>query len=170
MIRKGSSFKISQKQRGYRIIMCSVFLDKQSNLWLGLDNGIDFIAYNSAIKRITPYAQDGSGYTALIHNNYLYTGTSGGLYSVPLQQMKDLSFSKGTFSTVSNTTGQTWGCQKSMAGFYWAIMKVHLLLMKIQRSPFYPTAPGFGTLYHFLPYFHLPGRWQVITRAYLFKL
>jgi len=87
----------------------SIFLDKQSNLWLGLDNGIDFIAYNSAIKRITPYAQDGSGYTALIHNNYLYTGTSGGLYSVPLQQMKDLSFSKGTFSTVSNTTGQTWG-------------------------------------------------------------
>ncbi len=39
----------------------SIFLDRQQNLWLGLDNGVDFIAYNSAIKRISPYSQDGSG-------------------------------------------------------------------------------------------------------------
>ncbi len=86
----------------------SIFLDKQGNLWLGLDNGIDFIAYNSAIKRITPNGQDGSGYTSLIHNNHLYTGTSGGLFNVLLQQTEDLSFSKGDFQLVSNTTGQTW--------------------------------------------------------------
>lgn len=87
----------------------SIFLDKQNNLWLGLDNGIDYIAYNSAIKHITPYSQDGSGYAALIHNNNLYIGTSGGLFDVPLQPVKDLSFSKGIFSSVANTAGQTWG-------------------------------------------------------------
>ncbi len=87
----------------------SIFLDRQSNLWLGLDNGIDFIAYNSAIKRITPYGQDGSGYAALIHQNELYAGTSGGLYHVPLQVTEDLSFSKGNFMQVNNTSGQTWG-------------------------------------------------------------
>lgn len=87
----------------------SIFLDNQRNLWLGLDNGIDFIAYNSSIKHITPFGQDGSGYTALIHQNRLYTGTSNGLYSVELQPMTDLSFSKGSFQPVNNTKGQTWG-------------------------------------------------------------
>jgi len=87
----------------------SIFLDNQSNLWLGLDNGIDLVAYNSAIKQIHPVAQDGSGYTAIIYNNQLYTGTSNGLFSVPLQPMKDLSFSKGYFTAVNNTKGQVWG-------------------------------------------------------------
>ncbi|WP_460559687.1 triple tyrosine motif-containing protein [Ferruginibacter profundus] len=87
----------------------SIFLDRQSNLWLGLDNGIDFIAYNSAIKQINPVLQNGSGYTTIIHNNILYTGTSNGLYSVPLQPMKDLSFSKGNFIPVVNAKAQTWG-------------------------------------------------------------
>lgn len=86
----------------------SIFLDNQSNLWLGLDNGIDFIAYNSAVKRIIPNQQDGSGYTAAIFKNRLYTGTSNGLFSVPLQPMTDLSFSKGDFTAVANTKGQTW--------------------------------------------------------------
>lgn len=87
----------------------SIFLDRQQNLWLGLDNGVDFVAYNSAIKRISPYSQDGSGYSAIIHNDMLYTGTSSGLYSVPLQPLQDYSFSKGLFTQVANTSGQVWG-------------------------------------------------------------
>ncbi len=87
----------------------SVFVDNQNSLWLGLDNGIDLIAYNSAIKHINPNLENASGYTALMHNNQLFVGTSNGLFSVPLQPMKDLSFSKGNFVPVSNTTGQTWG-------------------------------------------------------------
>ena len=86
----------------------SIFLDRQSNLWLGLDNGIDLIAYNNAIKQINPASQDGSGYTALIYNKKLFVGTSNGLYSVALQPMKDLSFNKGNFTLVNNTKGQTW--------------------------------------------------------------
>ncbi|MGC4100726.1 ligand-binding sensor domain-containing protein [Ferruginibacter sp.] len=85
----------------------SIFLDKQSNLWLGLDNGIDFIAYNSAIKQVNPF-QDGSGYTAIIYKNRLFAGTTNGLFSVELQPMKDLSFSKGNFLPVNNTKSQTW--------------------------------------------------------------
>ncbi len=90
----------------------SCFPDSQGNLWLALDNGIDFIAYNSAIKQVKPFLLDGSGYTAIIHQNRFYAGTSGGLYSVELQPLKDLSFSKGEFKPVGNTKGQTW----SLAG------------------------------------------------------
>ena len=86
----------------------SIFVDAQTNLWLGLDNGIDLITYNSAIKQINPSQQDGSGYTAIIYNNLLYAGTSAGLYAVPLQPTEDMSFSMGTFGMVANTAGQTW--------------------------------------------------------------
>ncbi len=87
----------------------SIFLDNQSNLWLGLDNGIDMIAYNSSIKKINPFFQDGAGYTVLLHDNKLYAGTSNGLYSVPLKPANDFSFSRGVFLPVNNTKGQVWG-------------------------------------------------------------
>jgi ligand-binding sensor domain-containing protein len=86
----------------------SIFLDRESNVWLGLDNGIDMIAYTSAIKQINPSQQDGAGYTATIHEGRLFIGTSNGLFSVALQPMNDLSFSKGNFTPVENTKGQTW--------------------------------------------------------------
>jgi len=90
----------------------SIFLDQQQNLWLGLDNGIDFIAYDSPIKQINPILQDGSGYAALIFDNQLFLGTSNGLYSVALQDARDLSFSKGDFKVVENSKGQTWGLSR----------------------------------------------------------
>jgi len=86
----------------------SIFLDKQRNLWLGLNNGIDFVAYNSAIKHINPSIIDGSGYTMLVSNNNLYAGTSAGLFYTQLQAEQDLSFSKGFFNQVYNTVGQVW--------------------------------------------------------------
>ncbi len=87
----------------------SIYSDSQRNLWLGLDNGIDLVTYNSSIKQIKPLLQDGSGYTAIMYDNRLYMGTSNGLYSVPMQPLPDMSFSKGNFAPVSNTKGQTWG-------------------------------------------------------------
>lgn len=90
----------------------SIFLDQQQNLWLGLDNGIDFIAYDSPIKQINPIRQDGSGYTAMLYDNQLFLGTSNGLFSVTLQNTKDLSFSKGNFKAIENSKGQTWGLSR----------------------------------------------------------
>ncbi|MCX6208232.1 MAG: triple tyrosine motif-containing protein [Bacteroidetes bacterium] len=101
------SFSITEGLQNNNVL--SIFLDKQSNLWLGLDNGIDLIAYNSAIKKVNPLLQDGSGYASIVYNSNLYMGTSNGLYSIPLQKNKDLSFSKGNFSLINNTKGQVWG-------------------------------------------------------------
>lgn len=90
----------------------SVFLDSQKNLWLGLDNGIDLILHNSAIKQINPLLHDGSGYTAIIDNSQLFLGTSNGLYSVLLKSASDMSFSRGDFVPMQNTKGQTWSLAK----------------------------------------------------------
>jgi len=88
----------------------SVFLDKDHNLWTGLDNGISFIAYNSAIKYIKPGKPDElSGYSARVYNRDLYVATSDGLYVAPLSETaKDFSFSKGEFRKISNSSGQAW--------------------------------------------------------------
>jgi DNA-binding CsgD family transcriptional regulator len=88
----------------------SIFRDRNSNLWLGLDNGIDFIAYDNAIKHIYPEnLNEGSGYAALINKNHLFLGTTNGVYAVPLTAAEDLSFVKGQFRPVPNTKGQVWG-------------------------------------------------------------
>lgn len=88
----------------------SLFLDKDDNLWLGLDNGIDFIAYNNAIKHIYPEElNEGAGYSSIIYNNELYVGTSNGLYKIPVAGKKDFSFIHGAFESVANTKGSSWG-------------------------------------------------------------
>ena len=85
----------------------SIFSDRDKNLWLGLDNGVDFIAFNNAIKHIYPETQNiGSGYSSIVFNNQLYFGTSNGLYKVLLDDVADMSFTKKRLELVKNTEGE----------------------------------------------------------------
>lgn len=52
--------------------------------------------------------QDGSGYNVMIYDRQLFLGTSNGLFSVPLQPVQDMSFSRGSFTSIANAKGQTW--------------------------------------------------------------
>lgn len=88
-------------------VLC-VRADRNNNLWLGLDNGIDFIAYNSPIKRIDPTEGNATAYTTLIQNGTLYIGTSNGTWMSGLESVTDLSFSQGPFQLIENTNGQAW--------------------------------------------------------------
>ena len=61
--------KISRKEGLQNNNVISVFLDRDKNLWAGLNNGISFIAYNSAIKYITPNKEnEAAGFSAKIFN------------------------------------------------------------------------------------------------------
>ncbi|MEO8110534.1 MAG: triple tyrosine motif-containing protein [Ginsengibacter sp.] len=108
--KKGSLIqKFSRKEGLQNNNILTIFMDKERNIWMGLDNGIDFIAYNNALKHIYPdYPNNGSGYAASIFNNNLYLGTSNGLYKTPLYPENDLSYVKGAFDPVDNTKGQVW--------------------------------------------------------------
>jgi DNA-binding CsgD family transcriptional regulator len=87
----------------------SVFFDRERNLWLGLDNGIDFITYDSPVRHLYPSLQnEGSGYTSLVYGGKLYIGTSNGLYDVALDGAHDLSYAQGSFTPVANAQGQVW--------------------------------------------------------------
>ncbi|HET7115913.1 MAG TPA: two-component regulator propeller domain-containing protein, partial [Hanamia sp.] len=122
----------------------SVFLDKDNNLWVGLNNGISFIAYNSAIKYIKPdKINELPGYSSVIFNNYLYIGTSDGAYSAPLYDYnKDYSFSRSDFTFIKNSSGEVWKIEE---------VNRHLLLghnegsFIIQNEASIPLAKGTGT-------------------------
>ncbi len=90
-------------------VLC-LFLDKDQNLWTGLNNGISFIAYNTAIKYIKPNKNnDVAGYSCSVFNNQLYIASSDGAYTAPLfNTTKDISFSKNEFARIKNSSGQAW--------------------------------------------------------------
>lgn len=108
--RQGQIIQRLAKQDGLQNndILC-VFVDRDKNLWLGLSNGIDFIAYSNAIKHIYPdYEEQSGGKSAIIYKNNLYIGTTNGLYRAPITGEKDISYEKTSFTAVPNTKGQVW--------------------------------------------------------------
>ncbi len=59
----------------------SMAFDNMQNLWLGLDNGIDYVLLNVPISNIfSTNNLYGAGYTSHIRNNKIYFGTNQGLY------------------------------------------------------------------------------------------
>lgn len=87
----------------------SIFTDPGGNIWLTLDNGIDMIRYNTAIKQILPDNKHYlTTYTARVFDKRLFIGTADGLYSTPLDGRSDLSFLESRFSMVKQTEGQVW--------------------------------------------------------------
>jgi ligand-binding sensor domain-containing protein/DNA-binding CsgD family transcriptional regulator len=85
----------------------SILLDNSKNLWLGLENGLDFINYNTSVKHIYPSRENHvQGNAVAIFGNKLYIGSSNSLYSMALNnQQKDMSTGTGLFTEIKNTRG-----------------------------------------------------------------
>ena len=119
----------------------SIKADRNNNLWLGLDNGIDYIAYNSAIKKIDPSEGKMAAYTSLIHKGILYVGTSNGTWGASLDNLTDLSFSQRPFVPIDNTKGQAWSLSEINNH---VLMGHHEGLFRIQQNKAIPIALGKG--------------------------
>jgi DNA-binding CsgD family transcriptional regulator len=141
----------------------SLYLDRNRNLWLGLDNGIDFTAYNNGIKHIYPEnLNEGAGYTSIIHNSELYVGTSNRLYRLPMNSMaSDLSFQKGNFEPVDDTRGSSWGLFEVNGKL---LMSHHEGGFEVKNGTAVPLSRG-GGHWTFLPYYNvLPSSVMVAGR------
>lgn len=81
-----------------------VFADRTGNLWLGLDNGIDYLNINSPITFLQQSDGIGAGYTTLIHKGKIYLGTNQGLF------VKDWEneLQSNNFRLIPGTNGQVW--------------------------------------------------------------
>lgn len=87
----------------------SLLTDQNDNLWIGLDNGIDYAEINGAYSQIIPdQPLEGTAYTFIEFDGYFYFGTSSGLYALKADSKPKL-FDKTSFSLVPGTEGQVWG-------------------------------------------------------------
>lgn len=85
----GSAEHISTHNGLQNKAILSLFFDREENLWLGLDNGIDCVHLHSpAFQNSTPI---GSGYTSCLYKNKLYLGTNQGVFiaDYPLELNKE---------------------------------------------------------------------------------
>lgn len=79
----------------------SLFEDRQKNLWLGLDNGIDYIQRNSPFSLLDPaLGIAGTGYAAVLYQGKIILGTNQGLFQ------KDNN--TGRFQKIPGLGGQVW--------------------------------------------------------------
>lgn len=81
----------------------SLHVDQTKNLWLGLDNGIDYVETNSPLSFINS-KNLGAGYCCKIFKGNLYIGTNQGLYVRPFNAHSN----NKDFELVKNSAGQVW--------------------------------------------------------------
>jgi len=94
--------KINQKNGLNNNTVLSLFEDRDHNVWLGLDNGISVINFNSPFSVYNDiYGKLGTVYTSVIFNDNLYLGTNQGLFYKNINSKDDFNFIKGT-------NGQVW--------------------------------------------------------------
>lgn len=88
----------------------NTFIDNNGNLWAGTNSGITMVAYNAPIKFIKPNkVNDLSGYASKVFDGDLYLATNDGAYMVSINNApRDLSFTKGLFTKVPNTSGLSY--------------------------------------------------------------
>ena len=85
----------------------SLFADRSDNLWLGLDNGVDYVNINSPITFLQNPESIGAGYVAIVKDGRLYLGTNQGLFAAPWTGSGPV----GTFSLIPGTIGQVWSLE-----------------------------------------------------------
>ncbi|MCX2481391.1 triple tyrosine motif-containing protein [Pedobacter sp. MC2016-15] len=87
----------------------SLFTDEESNLWTGLDNGIDRVELNSPLYFYLDKAgQLGTVYSSLIDQGNIYLGTNQGLFYSPWSSAKGNRFNSFDFKLIPGSQGQVW--------------------------------------------------------------
>jgi DNA-binding CsgD family transcriptional regulator len=84
------------------------FVDSNSNLWLGLDNGIAFINENSPFSFLGSSYDLSTVYASVLHKDNLYVATNQGVYYHDWTKV----FREESFKFIPGTTGQAWNIQE----------------------------------------------------------
>lgn len=106
---KGEVFQHLNRHKGLQNnTILSLFEDKRNNLWLGLDNGIDYLEISSPISYLNYNFNIESAYASVVHQGILYVGTNQGLYAKELSKIDELNTNNKGFALVKGTEGQVW--------------------------------------------------------------
>ena len=94
-------YQINQKTGLSNNTVLSLFEDKAKNVWTGLDNGINCINVESAVRTFFDYdGVLGTVYITQVFNNKLYIGTNQGLFHRNLNDVNE------PFKFIEGTAGQ----------------------------------------------------------------
>ncbi|MFO8146253.1 MAG: triple tyrosine motif-containing protein [Bacteroidota bacterium] len=97
-------FHFNQKNGLINNTVLDLFVDRDNNVWAGLDNGLSIINLDSAFMLYQDnYGNLGSVYTSLQTEDFLYVGTNQGLY---FKRNDD-----EIFTLMDGTNGQVWSLQ-----------------------------------------------------------
>ena len=107
---KGEILQHINKERGLQNnTILATASDHEGNLWLGLDNGIDYLEINSPISYLGEgHRIEGTGYTSAVFEGSLYLGTNQGLFYQPGVVNEHSLEVRPNFQLVENTKGQVW--------------------------------------------------------------
>ncbi len=97
---------INKKKGLQNNTVLSIGTDRDDNLWLGLDNGIDYIDIGSPFTFMFDPEGLGATYTSLVHGGKLYVGTNHGLFVKDWPEKMTVD-AKG-FRLIPKTIGQVW--------------------------------------------------------------
>ncbi len=97
---------INKKKGLQNNTILSIGTDRDDNLWLGLDNGIDYIDVSSPFTYLYHPEGLGATYSSLVYKGKLYVGTNHGLFVKEWPERGGLE-TEG-FRLVPQTVGQIW--------------------------------------------------------------
>lgn len=82
----------------------SIKEDNFKNLWVGLNNGINYLELNSPLSLINEeVGLEGTGYTSAIYDGRIYLGTNNGLFTKEISAENDISY-----KLIEGTEGQVY--------------------------------------------------------------
>ncbi len=88
-----------------------MFQDRHNNLWMGLDNGIDYVEISSPLTMFDHNYNIESVYATMVHNDILYVGTNQGLFAASMEHMGDWAEEHTGFRLIEGTRGQVWSLE-----------------------------------------------------------
>ncbi len=108
----GVVFQHLNRSRGMQNnTVLSLFQDWHNNLWMGLDNGIDYAEINSPISLLDFNYNLEATYASIEYNGLLYAGTNQGLFFIKLPALRNSAEGDEKFTIVPGTEGQVWCLQ-----------------------------------------------------------
>jgi len=154
--KQGEIIQVINREKGLQNnTILSMCLDLDGNLWLGLDNGIDYVEINSPVTLLQDFFGFGTGYTSILYNNLIYLGTNQGLFYCSPEKFKSPFLNASDFQMVENTSGQVWSLQVIDGNLYCGHNNGSFLIkgtkgININEIPgcwAYTAIPGYDKMY-----------------------